>query len=48
MTIWEDHFYPEIIDPDTGAVLPDGEWGELVLTTLTKEGCRWCAIAPAT
>jgi phenylacetate-CoA ligase len=37
MTIWEDHFYPEIIDPDTGAVLPDGEWGELVLTTLTKE-----------
>jgi phenylacetate-CoA ligase len=38
MTIWEDHFYPEIIDPDTGAVLPDGAWGELVLTTLTKEG----------
>ena len=38
MTIWEDHFYPEIIDPDTGAVLPDGTWGELVLTTLTKEG----------
>jgi phenylacetate-CoA ligase len=38
MTIWEDHFYPEIIDPDTGTVLPDGEWGELVLTTLTKEG----------
>ncbi len=38
MTIWEDHFYPEIIDPETGAVLPDGEWGELVLTTLTKEG----------
>ena len=37
MTIWEDHFYPEIIDPETGAVLPDGEWGELVLTTLTKE-----------
>lgn len=35
--IWEDHFYPEIIDPDTGAVLPDGEIGELVLTTLTKE-----------
>ena len=35
--IWEDHFYPEIIDPETGAVLPDGEAGELVLTTLTKE-----------
>ena len=36
-TIWEDHFYPEIIDPDTGAVLPDGEMGELVFTSLTKE-----------
>ncbi|ARS27688.1 phenylacetate--CoA ligase PaaK [Sphingomonas sp. KC8] len=36
-TIWEDHFYPEIIDPVTGAVLPDGEQGELVLTSLTKE-----------
>ncbi len=36
--IWEDHFYPEIIHPDTGAVLPDGEMGELVFTTLTKEG----------
>jgi phenylacetate-CoA ligase len=36
--IWEDHFYPEVIDPETGAVLPDGERGELVLTTLTKEG----------
>ena len=35
--IWEDHFYPEIIDPETGAVLPDGETGELVFTTLTKE-----------
>jgi phenylacetate-CoA ligase len=35
--IWEDHFYPEIIDPDSGAVLPDGEEGELVFTTLTKE-----------
>jgi phenylacetate-CoA ligase len=35
--IWEDHFYPEIIDPDTGAVLPDGEEGELVFTSLTKE-----------
>ncbi len=36
-TIWEDHFYPEIIDPDTGVVLPDGELGELVFTSLTKE-----------
>ncbi|MEA2081290.1 MAG: phenylacetate--CoA ligase [Elusimicrobiota bacterium] len=36
--IAEDHFFPEIIDPDTGEVLPDGEKGELVLTTLTKEG----------
>jgi phenylacetate-CoA ligase len=35
--LWEDHFYPEIIDPDSGAVLPDGEPGELVLTSLTKE-----------
>lgn len=35
--IWEDHFYPEIIDPETGAVLPDGEEGELVFTTLSKE-----------
>jgi phenylacetate-CoA ligase len=37
LTIWEDHFYPEIIDPDTGKVLPDGEEGELVFTSLTKE-----------
>ncbi|KIC32691.1 phenylacetate--CoA ligase PaaK [Leisingera sp. ANG-S5] len=36
--IWEDHFLPEIIDPQTGEVLPDGELGELVFTTLTKEG----------
>lgn len=36
-TIWEDHFYPEIIDPTTGEVLPDGEYGELVFTSLTKE-----------
>jgi phenylacetate-CoA ligase len=35
--VWEDHFYPEIIDPDSGQVLPDGEEGELVFTTLTKE-----------
>ncbi|MCL2830421.1 MAG: phenylacetate--CoA ligase [Betaproteobacteria bacterium] len=34
--IWEDHFYPEIIDPETGAVLPEGEPGELVFTSLTK------------
>src|SRR5882757_763044 len=37
LTIWEDHFYPEIIDPETGAALPDGETGELVITSLTKE-----------
>jgi phenylacetate-CoA ligase len=37
LTVWEDHFYPEIVDPDTGAVLPDGEKGELVFTSLTKE-----------
>jgi len=35
--IWEDHFYPEIIDPLTGNVLPDGQEGELVLTSLTKQ-----------
>lgn len=35
--IWEDWFYPEIIDPETGEVLPDGEFGELVFTTLSKE-----------
>jgi len=37
LTVWEDHFYPEIVDPSTGAVLPDGEMGELVFTSLTKE-----------
>ncbi len=36
-TIWEDHFYPEIIDPETGEPVPDGEEGELVFTSLTKE-----------
>jgi phenylacetate-CoA ligase len=36
--VWEDHFYPEIIDPQSGAVLADGERGELVFTSLTKEG----------
>ncbi len=37
LTVWEDHFYPEIIDPETRQVLPEGEKGELVFTTLTKE-----------
>ena len=37
LTIWEDHFYPEVVDPATGRVLPDGEQGELVFTSLTKE-----------
>lgn len=37
LTIWEDHFYPEIVDPETGEVLPDGSDGELVFTSLTKE-----------
>ncbi len=37
LTVWEDHFYPEVIDPETGEVLPDGERGELVFTSLTKE-----------
>ncbi len=36
-TIWEDHFYPEIVDPATGEVLPDGEYGELAFTSLSKE-----------
>lgn len=35
--VWEDHFYPEIVDPESGAVLGDGDCGELVLTSLTKE-----------
>ncbi len=38
LTVWEDHFYPEIIDPQSGAVLPDGQNGELVLSSLTKIG----------
>ncbi|SDQ22049.1 phenylacetate--CoA ligase PaaK [Natronobacterium texcoconense] len=37
MHVWEDHFYPEIVDPHTGEVLPEGKEGELVLTSLTKE-----------
>ncbi|MFM7801324.1 MAG: AMP-binding protein, partial [Limnohabitans sp.] len=36
-TVWEDHFYPEIIDPEMGTPMADGEWGELVFTSLTKE-----------
>lgn len=36
-TLWEDHFYPEIVNPETGEVLPEGSEGELVLTSLTKE-----------
>ncbi len=36
-TIWEDHFYPEIVDPETGEPVPEGEFGELVFTSLTKE-----------
>ena len=38
MHVWEDHFIPEIINPETGEVLPEGEQGELVFTTITKEG----------
>ena len=37
LTLWEDHFYPEVVDPASGEPLPDGEKGELVLTSLTKE-----------
>ncbi|SFY47579.1 phenylacetate--CoA ligase PaaK [Streptomyces sp. F-1] len=37
LTVWEDHFYPEVVDPITGEVLPEGERGELVFTSLTKE-----------
>jgi phenylacetate-CoA ligase len=37
LTIWEDHFFPEIVDPESGRAVPDGEPGELVLTSLTKE-----------
>ena len=37
LTVWEDHFYPEVVDPASGRVLPDGELGELVFTSLTKE-----------
>ncbi|MDH0646392.1 phenylacetate--CoA ligase [Pseudomonas sp. GD03858] len=37
VTLWEDHFYPEIIDPDSATALPDGHFGEVVLTTLSRE-----------
>ena len=37
LTVWEDHFLPEVVDPETGSVLPDGEVGELAFTSLTKE-----------
>jgi phenylacetate-CoA ligase len=37
LTVWEDHFYPEIVDPATGALMPDGQSGELAFTSLTKE-----------
>ena len=47
MTIWEDHFYPEIIDPDTGAVLPDGAWGELVSPPRNRNVSLSCASAAA-
>lgn len=46
--IWEDHFYPEIIDPLTGEVLPEGSQGELVFTSLTKEAMPSSATAPVT
>ena len=36
--VWDDHYLPEIIDPETGRVLPDGVWGELVVATLTRQG----------
>jgi phenylacetate-CoA ligase len=36
--VWDDHYLPEVVDPATGRVLPDGEWGELVVTTLTRHG----------
>ncbi|SDB48494.1 phenylacetate--CoA ligase family protein [Bauldia litoralis] len=38
LTIFEDHFYPEVVDPETGAIMPEGEPGEAVFTSLTKEG----------
>lgn len=45
-TIWEDHFYPEVIDPVTGEVLPDGEFGELVFTSLSRRPCRSSVTGP--
>ena len=46
--VWEDHFLPEIVDPVTREVLPDGEEGELVFTASPSRRCRWSATAPAT
>ena len=46
MHINEDHFYPEIIDPESGQHLPDGQFGELVLTSLTREALP-CRFGPA-
>ena len=46
--IWEDHFYPEIINPETGEVLPDGEIGELYSPRCRRRRCPSCAIARAT
>lgn len=37
LNVFDDHFLPEVVDPESGEVVPDGEWGELVLTTLTKQ-----------
>ncbi|MDO4537311.1 MAG: AMP-binding protein [Coriobacteriales bacterium] len=48
MHVWSDYVYLEIIDPKTGEVLPDGEWGEIVLTTLVKEGAPSSASARTT
>lgn len=44
--IWEDHFYPEILDPVTKQPVPYGEEGVLVITTLTKKQCRFCVTGP--
>ncbi|MEZ5255750.1 MAG: AMP-binding protein [Ilumatobacteraceae bacterium] len=48
LVIMEDHFLPEIVDPETGEPLPDGEVGVLVLTSLTKQAFPCCATGPAT
>ena len=46
--VWEDHFYAEIINPDTGEPVADGEPGELVFTSLTRKPCPSCATARGT